>query len=117
MGWLGPKCPLETGEKTWIEFRMRWLALLGGELITIREEDHEQVTDLVPVFLGLGLFAANSPVRDRSPRQNRYHGFTIDQQGYLPSRMIGFRQRRLPTFYRPEQCERKTLTARAVQRP
>ncbi len=190
LGWLGPKCPLDTGEKMWTEFRMRWLAgklgmdrlvgsevilpqdryfpepytgtpadarrifdrvcgymrldpnrfdfevlpddsiqgavglyyegerprivlvsaqlpdperlvatiahelahdiLLGGGLLTGHEEDHEHLTDLVPVFLGLGLFAANSPVRDRSFFDNGRHYFTIDQQGYLPSRMIGY---------------------------
>ena len=26
LGWLRPRCPLDTGEKMWIEFRMRWLA-------------------------------------------------------------------------------------------
>jgi len=25
-GWFAPKCPLRTGEKTWTETRMRWLA-------------------------------------------------------------------------------------------
>src|SRR5262249_26780470 len=54
------------------------------------EEDHEQLTDLVPVFLGLGLFAANAPVRDRSYTENNWHYFKIDKQGYLPSRMLGY---------------------------
>jgi hypothetical protein len=189
-GWLGPKCPLDTGEKMWTEFRMRWLAgklgldrlvsaevilpeprffpdpytgtpadarrifnrvcgymklnsnrfelevlpddsirdtagryhagqrprivlahgqlsdperlvatiahelahdiLLGGGLTTEHEEDHEPLTDLVPVFLGLGLFTANAPVRDRSYSENNWHYFKIDKQGYLPSRMLGY---------------------------
>src|SRR5262249_17978197 len=37
--------------------------LLGGDLISEGEEDHEQVTDLLPVFLGVGIFAANSTVQ------------------------------------------------------
>jgi HEAT repeats len=190
LGWLGPKCPLDTGEKMWTEHRMRWLAgklginrlmasevilpeprffpdpyggtladarrifdrvcgymgldperfelevlpdesirgaagiyepgerpritlasaqlpdperlvatlahelahdiLLGGGLLTGNEGDHEPVTDLVPVFLGLGLFTANAPVRDRSYTENRWHYFQIARQGYLPSRMIGY---------------------------
>jgi HEAT repeats len=189
-GWLGPRCPLETGEKMWTEYRMRWLAgklgfdrlvgsevilpipqyfpdpytgtpadvwrifdrvcgymkldpapfdlevvpddfirgavglysqaerprivlaraqlsdperlvatiahelahhiLLGGGLLTGQEEDHEQLTDLLPVFLGLGLFAANSPVRDRNFSDNGMHYFKIDKQGYLPSRIFGY---------------------------
>jgi hypothetical protein len=190
LGWFGPKCPLDTAEKMWTEFRMRWLAgklgidrlldaevilpeerffpdpyggtpdyarrifervcgymnldpdrfdlevlpddsirgavglydhgerprivlahsrlsdperlvatiahelahdiLLGGGLLTVQEADHEPLTDLVPVFLGLGLFLANAPVRDRSYSENRWHYFTIDKQGYLPSRMLGY---------------------------
>jgi hypothetical protein len=64
--------------------------LLGGGLITEREEDHEPLTDLVPVFLGLGLFTANAPVRERSHSDNSLHYFRINKQGYLPSRMIGY---------------------------
>jgi hypothetical protein len=43
LGWLGPKCPLDTGEKMWTEFRMRWLAgklgldrLIGSDVICRR---------------------------------------------------------------------------------
>ena len=64
--------------------------LLGGGLITRQEEDHEHLTDLVPVFLGLGVFAANAPVRDLNISQNNHHYFKIDKQGYLPSRIIGY---------------------------
>lgn len=190
LGWFRPKCPLDTGEKMWTEFRMRWLAgklgldrlvdaavilpdqrffpdpyrgtpddarrifdrvcgymkleptrfdlevlpgdsmdgavglyyrderprielasaqlsdperlvatiahelahdiLLGGGLITGEEEDHEHLTDLVPVFLGLGLFVANAPLRDRSSILNGVEHVRIDAQGYLPSRMLGY---------------------------
>ena len=190
LGWLRPRCPLATGGKMWIEFRMRWLAgklgidrligsevilpepryfpdpynrapedarrifdrvcgymkldpdkfvleivpddsipgaaglyyqeerprivlaesrlsdperlvaaishelaheiLLGGGLITVQEEDHEPLTDLLPVFLGLGVFTANAPVRDRSHFQNHMHHFKIDFQGYLPSHVLGY---------------------------
>ena len=64
--------------------------LLGGGLLTTQEEDHEPVTDLVPVFLGLGLFLANPPLRDRSYSDQNWHYFTINRQGYLPSRMLGY---------------------------
>jgi hypothetical protein len=190
LSWLDPKCPLETSEKVWTEFRMRWLAgklgldrlihsemilpeprffpdpytgtpadaqrifdrvcgfmklepgrfdvevlpddsmfgaaglyyhgekprialaqksladperlvatiahelahdiLLGGGLITTDVEDHEHLTDLVPVFLGMGLFAANAPIRDRSYHENNWNYFKISRHGYLPSRMIGY---------------------------
>ncbi len=190
LGWLRPQCPLNTGEKRWTEFRMRWLAgklgldrlvgsevilpehrffpdpyngtpddaqrifervcdymkldpsrfdlyvlpddaiegavglyhqaerpriilahsqladperlvatiahelahdiLLGGGLITTDESDHEPLTDLVPVFLGLGLFTANAPVRDRNYSRLNTHYFKIDRQGYLSSHMLGY---------------------------
>ncbi len=64
--------------------------LLGGGLITASEQDHEPLTDLVPVFLGLGLFTANAPVRDRSYSQNNWHYFKIDRQGYLSSCILGY---------------------------
>ena len=45
LGWLGPKCPLDTGEKMWTEYRMRWLAgklglgrLVGSEVILPQEQ-------------------------------------------------------------------------------
>lgn len=48
--------------------------------------DHEQITDLLPVFLGAGVFAANA---------NLYEDHTTDywiigRQGYLPARMFGY---------------------------
>lgn len=64
--------------------------LLGGGLITVDEEDHEPLADLVPVFLGLGVFLANAPVRDRSYHAGNWEHFQIDKQGYLPSRIVGY---------------------------
>ena len=40
LAWLGPKCPLDTGEKMWTEFRMRWLA---GKLGLARLVDAEVI--------------------------------------------------------------------------
>jgi hypothetical protein len=64
--------------------------LLGGGLISREEPDHEEVTDLVPVFLGLGLFAANATVRDRSYTENQWHFFRISKDGYLNSMVLGY---------------------------
>jgi hypothetical protein len=38
--------------------------LLGGGLLTKDDEDQENVTDLLPVYLGLGLFAANATIQE-----------------------------------------------------
>lgn len=64
--------------------------LLGGGLIDRDEEDHEPITDLVPVFLGLGIFTANATIRDRNYSQNRMHYFEINRQGYLSSLILGY---------------------------
>jgi hypothetical protein len=64
--------------------------LLGPGLITLDEADHEPLTDLVPVFLGLGLFMANAPLRDKNYTQNNWHYFRLDRQGYLPSNILGY---------------------------
>lgn len=47
--------------------------LLGGKLVTLDVQDHEPLTDLVPVFLGLGLFMANAPLRDRNATESNRH--------------------------------------------
>jgi hypothetical protein len=64
--------------------------LLGGKLVTLDVDDHEPLTDLVPVFLGLGLFMANAPLRDRSPTEKDRRQSKPDHQGYLPSRILGY---------------------------
>ena len=40
--------------------------LLGRGLLTTEADDHELVADLLPVFLGLGIFAANSTIFERT---------------------------------------------------
>jgi hypothetical protein len=189
-GWFSPKCPLDTYEKTWTEWRMRWLAdqfgverllraevvlptnelfaepyrgtvedarrlmdrlcahlaidprtielealpdvqlpgvaghydrseqtvirvaesqlaeplrlvatlahelahekLLGGGLLDPDVADHEWVTDLLPVFFGLGLFAANATVSEQYENQGQVSWWSIGRQGYLPSRIFGY---------------------------
>jgi hypothetical protein len=65
--------------------------LLGCNRVTGEEEDHEWLTDLLPLFLGMGLFAANDVVRDEyeiiDPRSNSWR---IARRGYLPARMHGY---------------------------
>ena len=79
--------------------------LLGGKLIDPGETDHEEVTDLVPVCLGLGVFLANSTVRDRSTTLQNYHYFQINRQGYLSSRILGYALRSSPS-----SAARRSLT-------
>lgn len=189
-GWFSPKCPLDTYEKTWTEWRMRWLAdqfgidrllqadvilptedffpdsfagtaedaenllelvssfmgvdarkirmevcldaqlpgaaghydrgaqtvirvaqsqladatrlvatlahelahemLLGRGLLSADVPDHEHVTDLLPVFLGVGIFAANATVHEDHGRHGNYSWWTMGKSGYLPSHVFGY---------------------------
>ncbi|MBW3542730.1 MAG: HEAT repeat domain-containing protein [Planctomycetes bacterium] len=64
--------------------------LIGGGRLTGEEEDHEQVADLLPVFLGLGVFRANSVMREgHSPDPLRY-SWVLSRHGYLTARHHGY---------------------------
>jgi HEAT repeat protein len=64
--------------------------LLGGGYLDESIHDHELVTDLLPVFLGVGVFAANSTIRDASWTDGNWSWWSIRRQGYLPSRVFGY---------------------------
>jgi hypothetical protein len=64
--------------------------LLGGGLLDQTVPDHEWVTDLLPAFLGLGVFAANSVVHEQSGQTGRYGWWVIGKHGYLPARIYGY---------------------------
>jgi hypothetical protein len=64
--------------------------LLGGGLVQGNDEDLERLTDLLPVFLGAGIFGANSSLRENSYWEGQYYHSQIQKQGYLPIRMYGY---------------------------
>ena len=64
--------------------------LLGGGLLTTQVGDHEWITDLLPVFLGTGIFLANSTIGDSSGSSGTWTWWSISRQGYLPSRIFGY---------------------------
>ena len=64
--------------------------LLIGRGLLQDDLDAEWVTDLLPVYLGLGLFTANATLREKSERHGRYRRWTIRRRGYLNSCMIGY---------------------------
>jgi hypothetical protein len=57
--------------------------LLGHGRISPDEEDHEPLTDLLTVFLGMGVFTSNSVVREKHWRDGQFSGWSISRQGYL----------------------------------
>jgi hypothetical protein len=65
------------------------LLLKGGHL-TQDAADHEQVTDLLPVFLGTGVFLANATVQSSSESTGTWHSWSISRQGYLNSSALGY---------------------------
>jgi hypothetical protein len=69
--------------------------LLGHRRIDPEESDHEPLTDLLTVFFGMGLFTANSVVRDRTERMGNYSTWSISRLGYLTMPMFGYALARL----------------------
>ncbi len=64
--------------------------LLGDGRISADEEDHEPLTDLLTVFLGVGIFPANSVIRDVNWHSGNMEGWSISRQGYLTAPMFAY---------------------------
>ena len=52
--------------------------------------DHEPLTDLLTVYLGLGVFTANSAARFRQFQEDRRQGWTMQRLGYIPEEAYGY---------------------------
>jgi hypothetical protein len=64
--------------------------LLGHGRISDEEEDHEPLTDLLTVFLGFGVFTANSAIREQSWQMGAVAGWSVGRRGYLTMAMFGY---------------------------
>jgi hypothetical protein len=64
--------------------------LIGGGLLKTDVPDHEDLTDLLPVFLGAGVFAANSALEEKYQDTGTWSSWRIGKQGYLPARIFGY---------------------------
>ena len=64
--------------------------LLGGRFIDPKTPDHEPLTDLLTVFLGLGIFSANSAARFKQFQEDRRQGWSMNRLGYLPEEVYGY---------------------------
>ncbi len=65
--------------------------LLGGGVLTADVPDHEPLTDLATVFLGLGVFPANATLRESHWNYGgTYSGWSIGRQGYLSAVAFGY---------------------------
>jgi hypothetical protein len=64
--------------------------LLGHGRITDDIEDHEPLTDLLTVFLGMGVFTANAVIRDQESGFGAYRVRQTSRGGYLGMREYGY---------------------------
>lgn len=65
--------------------------LLQDRFVTSDTPDHQRVIDLVPVYLGLGLFTANSSIIRRSiGSEGDLSKWMVQRNGYLPSHVVGY---------------------------
>jgi len=82
--------------------------LLGGKLMSSTTSDHEPMTDLLTVFLGLGIFSANSAARFKQFQEDRRIGWSTQRLGYLPESVFGYALAKFAS----ERDERKPEWAR-----
>lgn len=64
--------------------------LLGHRRISPEADDHEPLTDLLTVFLGLGVFTANSVIRERHWHAGEVSMWSMSKSGYLSMPMYGY---------------------------
>ncbi|WP_439623508.1 HEAT repeat domain-containing protein [Gemmata sp.] len=64
--------------------------LLGGNHLSEGTADHEQVTDLLTVFLGVGVFNANATLHESSWTDGNLSGWSVGRQGYLSAAAFGY---------------------------
>jgi hypothetical protein len=64
--------------------------LLGGGRISREDKSHEYLTDLLTVFLGMGIFTANAAFQFQQWRDSRYQGWKVSRQGYMSEEMFGY---------------------------
>jgi hypothetical protein len=64
--------------------------LLGQGRLTGDEPDHEELTDLLTIYLGLGVFTANSRIRSSAGHEGLTESWSIRRLGYLSQPKTGY---------------------------
>jgi hypothetical protein len=64
--------------------------LLGEDRVDRARKDQEQLTDLVTVFLGMGIFTANAAFDFAAHQDGRRSGWSAQRLGYLSEQMFGY---------------------------
>lgn len=71
--------------------------LLRPVLVDRDDPDMEQLNDLLTVFLGFGIFTANSAFRFEQHSDNTSQGWSASRLGYLSEEELGYALSRLAT--------------------
>jgi hypothetical protein len=66
------------------------VVLLDGGHLSREVEDMEPMTDLVTVYLGMGIFTANASRRFHKFQDDRSEGWSASRLGYLPEVVYGY---------------------------
>jgi hypothetical protein len=66
------------------------ILLIGSGRLRGNERDHEDLTDLVTVFFGLGIISANAAFRFQQWQSPSQQGWRVSRQGYLSEPMYGY---------------------------
>ncbi len=64
--------------------------LLGDGLVSEETEDHEPLTDLLTVWLGLGVITANAVIREHAWSTALVSSWSTSRRGYLSLQMYGY---------------------------
>ena len=64
--------------------------LLGGGKISRDDKNHEHLTDLITVFLGLGIFTANSAFQFSQWQDHSHQGWSTSRLGYMSEEMFAY---------------------------
>lgn len=64
--------------------------MLGERRVSPEENDHEWLTDLLTVFLGLGIFSSNAAFYDSNWSDGTMEGWQVGRRGYLSMDMYGY---------------------------
>lgn len=64
--------------------------LLGDGHITADADYHEPLTDMLTVYFGLGIFTANSVIRESNWRGGGMEGWSVGRLGYLSGPMYAY---------------------------
>ena len=66
------------------------VCLLGNKLVTSEVQDHEPLTDLLTVCLGLGVMTSNAVIHEHSESTALTNRWEISRRGYLSMSMYGY---------------------------